>query len=1358
MASAEKVASLRLFAGISVPEARLRAALVRAGGNLDTAANVLLDGGMLGARNAPLQVPAAQSQSQRTNVGSVADKKKEAPSKPKSASNHRHATRKEWEQFYKEHYSIAIASVGPEKAAIYDFIKRRWRGMHMKRRQENLKSSESSAPSTSNNQPKTLDDQPSSQRSYPAQPGAAGKQEDVDFVAQIPAVSNPTETSAKCELTEGEDVICAGPAIKLQPAARKRERHGETPLNLFENGIAPVSHAKGSGPSNTEWPKKIDSRVCRGFMLTAGKNALSAGDMVSLEGSKPEASLSKSRGKRVSALSTASRIVRFIKKGREMGRLCGDVSASLGPALQSGFVYAEGKIILAPEKARIHAEVVMDLSVYITRDAFDGKADQEAAECGVSGLDSTMSERANSASEQGVDARRINVINLISKLNLCEPPEIQATEFPMTRANTETEDAGTIPEEHAEAYYRTVDEIDENAANSFQPPSQLLCTLREYQRAGVGWMIAREKFGTLASTEGVNSDVMMNPLWKKRLFPDGNVFFMNPTTGGLSLDAPLENAGGPYGGILADEMGLGKTIQCIACIVHDLVHQQDGLPKQGKIESVEEEKVLKRNPSSPNTSENDSDEDPDFGAEETEAGVERDEVDQMSTTRHINTKNVRASSNSGPKGHVRMKKPPLRRSARKALGKARRYTDEPFDNEGGISGHVEGKDQEMEDLPVTTSAMRQGGQCSEESDDDDWFEDPREERRCEDGRASGKISRGAEETEDEDWFEPARKKRRSNRSGNLRAARGAPSAFEKLMTAAHVGKSGQGGTLIVCPTSLVAQWMNELHQHVAPNFLRAVTYYGNSRGNSLSISLQCADVVVTTYGILAAEYSDNPLNSVTDESKKKGSGGPVFQLQWRRVILDEAHTIKSRVTKWARAAFSLKAEKRWCVTGTVIHNHVNDVFSLLHFLRVKPWSSWAFWNRGIVSGIESKDVAAQKVSMSLLRDIISSMTLRRRKSTKDSQGRAIICLPKKHVEIVSLIPSPEERDFYAALHDRTKTQFDTFVREGKVMKNYASILELLLRLRQACDHPYLVFAAAPSKDSVVMKDKDKLFKQFLQAGSSSQFIEKIFHDAESGTLQKSKECPLCLDVIDDAVAPRECGHPACRSCLLECVQRTKRCPVCRADITFESIATLPRATRFSVDLETRWRSSAKIDALLKDLAQIQTRRKQNGAEGVGKTVVFSQFTSMLDLVGMALNRAKIKSLRIDGSVPQAQRATILERFENEKELSLSTSNVLLVSLRAGGVGLNLCAASHAILLDIHWNPQVDAQAQDRVHRHGQTRDVVIKRYIVNGSVEEQLLKVQKRKQDIADGALGVATEEDKKQARLTELKLLFAEA
>ncbi|CDF34804.1 unnamed protein product [Chondrus crispus] len=280
------------------------------------------------------------------------------------------------------------------------------------------------------------------------------------------------------------------------------------------------------------------------------------------------------------------------------------------------------------------------------------------------------------------------------------------------------------------------------------------------------------------------------------------------------------------------------------------------------------------------------------------------------------------------------------------------------------------------------------------------------------------------------------------------------------------------------------------------------------------------------------------------------------------------------------------------------------------------------------------------------------------------------------------------------------------------MKNYASILELLLRLRQACDHPYLVFAAALSKDSV-----------------------------------RSKECPLCLDVIDDAVAPRECGHPACRSCLLECVQRTKRCPVCRADITFESIGTLPRATRFSVDLKTRWRSSAKVDALLKDLAEIQTLRKQNGAEGVGKTVVFSQFTSMLDLVWMALDRAKIKSLRIDGS-----------RFENEKELSLSTSNVLLVSLRAGGVGLNLCAASCAILLDIHWNPQFDAQAQDRVHRHGQTRDVVIKRYIVNGSVEEQLLKVQKRKQDIADGALGAATEKDKKQAKLTELKLLFAEA
>lgn len=1337
VASAHKVASLRSFAGTGVPDARLRAALVRAGGDLNLAATSLLADGAMGRQDAPIQVAAAQSQSQRAPP---------PKQQPKTDLSHQNVRRLAWRQFYRENYPAAVAAVGTEKKAIDAFITGLWKAVGSAKREEytkaikaqleaemDLKAEEPMPESTAvavGTASSALSARDEKQNS------AALRSQAVEVsVATAKPLARGSDKVGFVVTDRKEEAVESSPALAPRPPPAKRMRHHppERIESERQNPVPQVTRLSPQAAVKSEWPKKIASRLCTGFMLASGKkNILSAGDEVILEPSQPPRNGTglSGRGKRGNtSLVGQSRIVRFVKKGRELGRLGADVAASLGPALQSGFVVTTGKVIVAPRVAKIHAEVILDVSVYITKEAFAGKADQDAAECGVSVLDSSA-KGENVANDKGVDARRVNVINLISTLNLCEPPEKPEVDFPMGRALQEDEDAGTIPEEHAEAYYRTVDEIDKGAANSFTPPKHLSCTLREYQRAGVGWMVARENFGSCADAGEANVDFMLNPLWKKRVFPDGGVFFMNPTTGGLSIDAPLENAGGPYGGILADEMGLGKTVQCIACIVHDLEQQKD--EKGTNIRELSIDRSGSASPSfstEPNHAlqtdggryqEHESGEDARMDVDSDE---EKDEITPVK-----------------PGGEEVGQKQPT--GADKLAGKDSRST--PRRSTRSIMRTAPNYEEESN----KDTHKRSGEGEEEEKTDNDWDEDSAEDE-------TAKQTAQTEDDSEDDWFESPRKWKQTEKRKPRPKSR-KESAFDKLMAAAHAGNSDAGGTLIVCPTSLVTQWMNELHHHVAPNFLRAVTHYGQSRGNSMSISLQCADVVVTTYGIIASECPDDPTER-NEESCARMQGGPVFHLKWHRVILDEAHTIKSRTTKWARAAYRLKSERRWCVTGTVIHNHVNDVFSLLHFLRVKPWSSWAFWNRGIVSNIESKDVGAQKMAMSLLRDIISSMTLRRKKSTKDTQGRCIVHLPKKTVEIVSIVPSAEERDFYSALHDRTKTQFDTFVRQGKVMNNFASILELLLRLRQACDHPYIVFAAAPSKDSVVMKDKDKLFQQFLRAGSSSQYVEKVFNDAESGALHESKECPVCLDVIDDAVAPRECGHPACRSCLLESLQRSKRCPVCRVDVSSDSIATLPRATRFSVDLKKNWRSSAKIDELLKDLREIQSRRMQNEGQSVGKTVVFSQFTSMLDLVGMALDRKKIKSLRIDGSVPQAQRATILERFEKDDEMSSSTSNVLLVSLRAGGFGLNLCAASHAILLDIHWNPQVDAQAQDRVHRHGQTRDVIIKRYLVNGSVEERLLQVQERKQDIADGALGVATDEDKKQARLTELKLLFAE-
>lgn len=1321
----QKLASLRSFAGTHIPDSRLRAALIRAGGDLNAAATVLLSNGTLANPDAPIQIKAAASQPQGREEPEPESEPQRHPQKrqryelqeqhhpqpnaPPAQCNKSHLSssavrRLAWRQFYCESYANAVAAVGMEKTEINAFITELWKKVGGKKRAEYTNAVKERL---ENHEKCEGEKDLIADEERKEDQGIVEKEKtdlDVDLARSesqfAPDVDNQL---VKVEKEQLAHITVTQSGASMQPKPDEQPPAKRPTADLRQFSVLPSSVRQAN--ESLQWPRLLCSRLCSGTLMVSGKRLLSAGDEVVLE--VPQLSRSskgvKARVKKPTFLPT--RIVRFSRKGREIGRLSPDISVPLAPALQSGLVTATCKVIEAPKSCRMFAEVFLELTIHVQKEAFEGEAEQDLVECGLAGRDLDGEEKEKHEAENGVDARRLNVINLISSLRLCQPAEKVKVEFPLPKSQKDGE-AGTVSEEGAEAYYRTVEEIDMEDVESFSPPKHLACTLREYQRAGVGWMAAREKYGSRAVSKDPSAvDFMLNPLWKRKVFPDGQTFFINPTTGGLSIEAPIDRAGGPYGGILADEMGLGKTVQCIACIVHDI-------EQQGKAGSTE---MGSRDAS-------DRRERPASLLALTKLQAAEIEEDKITPVYSEQKKCAKSDVSTGS-GHVLTRSKNLAASRR-----SKRCRDGRVAKDKAQSSNVQSEEGEST-----------GGSASDDGDET-WTD------------SQSKATKERSDESDDDFYRSPPKRKRRKKNDLVTYGK---SALAELMSAAKSCSSGKGGTLIVCPMSLVTQWVNELDLHVAPTFFRTRSHYGQSRGDAVSISLQCADVVVTTYGILASECPAGLRGTTSDESSSSAEGGPLFKIEWRRVVLDEAHTIKTRTTKWARAAFRLKAERRWCMTGTVIHNHVNDVFSLLHFLRVKPWSSWAFWQRGIVANIESKDIEAQKTAMSLLRDIISSITLRRKKTTRDTDGNCIVHLPRKTVEIVRLTPSVEESDFYAALYQRSVVQFDTFVRQGKVMNNYASVLELLLRLRQACDHPYLVFAA-PSKDSVVLKDKDKMFRQFLDAGSSSQYVQNVLRDAESGELQNAKECPLCLDVIDDPVAPKECGHPACRACLTECINRSRKCPVCRTLLNSDSIATLPRSTRFAVDLKKRWRSSAKIDALIEDVRIVEMKRAKNSGQAVGKTVVFSQFTSMLDLVSTAFEKEKIQTLRIDGSVSQTQRAEVLKSFADDDELAPGTANVLLVSLKAGGVGLNLVSAAHAILLDIHWNPQVDAQAQDRVHRHGQSRDVIIKRYMIKNSVEEKLLQIQDRKQDIADGALGVATDEDKKQARLSELKLLFS--
>jgi SNF2 family DNA or RNA helicase len=178
-------------------------------------------------------------------------------------------------------------------------------------------------------------------------------------------------------------------------------------------------------------------------------------------------------------------------------------------------------------------------------------------------------------------------------------------------------------------------------------------------------------------------------------------------------------------------------------------------------------------------------------------------------------------------------------------------------------------------------------------------------------------------------------------------------------------------------------------------------------------------------------------------------------------------------------------------------------------------------------------------------------------------------------------------------------------------------------------------------------------------------------------------------------------------------------------IKFQALEALLRLRQAAchpglIDKSKQDEPSAKIDTLVAQLDQVLD-------EG-HKALVFSQFTSLLAILRQRLDRAGMRYAYLDGRT--RDRETKVRQFQNDAELKL-----FLISLKAGGLGLNLQAAEYVYLLDPWWNPAVEAQAIDRAHRIGQARRVFAYRLIARETVEEKVLELQRSKRDLADAII-----------------------
>ncbi|XP_042045789.1 helicase-like transcription factor CHR28 [Salvia splendens] len=599
----------------------------------------------------------------------------------------------------------------------------------------------------------------------------------------------------------------------------------------------------------------------------------------------------------------------------------------------------------------------------------------------------------------------------------------------------------------------------------------------------------------------------------------------------------------------------------------------------------------------------------------------------------------------------------------------------------------------------------------------------------------------------------------------------------------------RAGTLIVCPASVVRQWARELDEKVPKRAkLRVLVYHGGNRTKN-PVTLARYDAVLTTYAIVSNEVPKQPLVEGDDDELKDGGAvssafamekkqkkssvnkkfkkgknddlnapdrncGTLAKVIWSRVVLDESQTIKNHRTQIARACCSLKAKRRWCLSGTPIQNSIDELFSYFRFLKYEPYDNYKTFGSSIKGLILRDSVKGYKKLQFVLRNIM----LRRTKGDL-IDGKPIINLPPKKVHLTRVDFSLEERAFYEKLEFDSRKQFKAYAAAGTVSQNYANILLMLLRLRQACDHPLL--AKGLSSDPV---------------GKDSSEMAKILPRELLVNLLKPLEaslaiCLVCRDPPENAVVTM-CGHVFCYQCVSDHLTgEDNTCPAhqCKeqlgADVIF-SRSTLRRSLCVDVDGDTpvqcelrdesavlqRNYVSSKIKSALEILKSCISKGQSSESQDFfvfdedvsasdhefeaasvapEKAIVFSQWTSMLDLVEMSLKNNHISYRRLDGTMSIAARDKAVKDFNTDPEV-----DVMLMSLKAGNLGLNMVAACRVILLDLWWNPTTEDQAVDRAHRIGQTRTVTVSRLTVKDTVEDRILSLQDDKRKMVASAFG----------------------
>ncbi|KAI8933570.1 hypothetical protein NX059_009303 [Plenodomus lindquistii] len=366
-------------------------------------------------------------------------------------------------------------------------------------------------------------------------------------------------------------------------------------------------------------------------------------------------------------------------------------------------------------------------------------------------------------------------------------------------------------------------------------------------------------------------------------------------------------------------------------------------------------------------------------------------------------------------------------------------------------------------------------------------------------------------------------------------------------------------TLIIAPVALMRQWEKEIERHIhVRHGFTVYLYHGNGKNVDFS-RLRTYDVVLTTFGTLTSEfkqketrkesaYVQQEMNNPRFKRKVKDKLALLGrECMWYRVIIDEAHNIKNRNAKSSKAAADLQARHRLCMTGTPMMNSVDELYPLLRFLKVAPYSDWTKFNSDIGKPVKHQHPATRKKAMSRVQVLLRSIMLRRQKSSK-VDGQEVCTIPPKHTASATVEFSDAEHELYKALETKSQLQMNKYLDRNSVAANYANVLVLLLRLRQACCHPHLIKdLSQPATEGI---DEDDLLERARHLEIDVVARLKAFD---------SFECPICLEADPNPTIIIPCGHTACGECVQKLVDparqmldeegvRAAKCPHCRGEL------------------------------------------------------------------------------------------------------------------------------------------------------------------------------------------------------------------